>query len=66
MFSGEIYVFKGNKMWEGWYDSLIVKMSLMDRLIENRCPVRCASIFNLLQCVVLVEMYVENLASRRY
>lgn len=66
MFSGEIYISKGNKMWEGWYDILIVKMSLMYGLIENRCPIRCASVFNLLQCVVSVEIYVENLASHRY
>lgn len=45
---------------------IIVKISLMYGLIENRCTVKCVSIFNLLQCVVLVELYIENMASHRY
>lgn len=57
---------KGIKMWEEWCGFIIVKISLMYGLIENRCTSKCASIFNLLQYVVLVELYIENMALHRY
>lgn len=63
MYYREIYLFKGNKIWEGLFDIVIVKMY---DLIENICTVKCASVFNLLHRVVLVEMHIENLTSHRY
>lgn len=57
---------KQNKKKEGWHWFIVLQISLLSHWVENNWIFLFASLFNMLPCVVLVEVYKWNPALCRY